>query len=62
MGEDRCAIMVQISEECWKVDTDGEFANSTAFLCMLASSYSLWVIAEICAHTMRSACHLGNAC
>lgn len=25
MGEDRCAIMVQISEECWKVDTGGSW-------------------------------------
>lgn len=28
MGEDRCAIMVQISEECWEVDTEGSWLTS----------------------------------
>lgn len=37
MGEDRCAIIVQISKECWKVNTGGSWPTG---MCICVSSYS----------------------
>lgn len=48
MGEDRCAIMVQINEECWKVNIDGRWLECL-FVCACKLIFPL-VYVKICVH------------